>query len=114
MARIRMVSRVLWSMLRPSRLLRMDCAAFMPFHTRIQRICIVHYELINKYGVPRIERAADVSKDRFDDTESLTISASPLRGIDLLFHLLRVGLRRIGGPAREEHHLPRQRALRMT
>ena len=74
----------------------------------------VNLDLAPQTESPQPQRAADVGKDRFDNAESSAVLASTLRGIDLLFHLVRVGLRRIGCPTREEHHLSRQRALRVT
>ena len=57
---------------------------------------------------------SDVGKHRLHNSKSLAIAAATLRGINFPFHLLRVGLRFIGAPPCEKHHLARERALGMA
>ena len=55
----------------------------------------VHVALSPQTESPKPERAADVGKHQLHDAEPPAVAASPLRGVDLLFHLLRIGLRSI-------------------
>src|SRR5262249_4306273 len=74
----------------------------------------VHLALSPQTESPKPEHAADVGKHRLHDAEPPTVAASPLRGVDLLFHLLRIGLRLGPPPACTKHHLPPLRPLART
>jgi hypothetical protein len=74
----------------------------------------VNLDFASQTESPQPQGTTDVGKDGLDNTESLAVSASSLRGVDFLFHLLRVAFRCIGCATREKYHLARQRALGVT
>ena len=74
----------------------------------------IHLGFTPQTESPQANRTADIGEHWLHDCESLAVAASPLRGIDLLFHLLRIGLRSICCATREKYYLARERALGMT